>query len=133
MPTIETKIHIALKSQSKQLPYKVVYAGELYKPSGDPYARFGEVHADPSGVFISDGKLYSRTGFVVITFVATLPKTSEYFAQQAGLIAALYHDGVKMSYGGVCVSVSSAATLLNSYETDGYWNVPVRIPWRCFA
>lgn len=133
MPTIETKIHIALKTRSKQLPFKVVYAGDVYRPASDPYARFGEVYADPVNVFVSDGRPHNRTGFVVITFVDTLPKPSEYFAQQAGLIAALYNDGVKMTYGGVCVSVSSAATLLTAYETDGYWNVPVRIPWRCFA
>lgn len=134
METVEEKIHLALKELSKGLNYPVAYPAEGFTP-GNAYIRFGEVHTDPARIMIDDGRPYMRSGFLMMTFAGKIINgvPSESYVRQAGLIAQHFKDSVKIRYMGICVTIYNAPTLLTAYETDGYWNIPVRIPWRCFA
>lgn len=154
MATVEEKIHLAFKNRVSKfalpsyLPtgyvepgyeegdwgIPVAFPGEPFYPR-NAYIRFGEVYSDPLRITVDDGRPYLRTGFLMLTFVGKviIGIRSEDYTRMAGRIAQHFQDNVKIRHEGVCVSIYNAPTFLTAYETDGYWNVPIRIPWRCFA
>lgn len=138
----ETKIWMALKSRVESLPLSFTKAWPAEKfipPSGGspvmplPYLRIGRVSADPARVFIPNGGQYDRSGALVITLVHPLGQAGEVYDQMAGVIADHFNDTVKLSYGGLCVSVPEYPSVNEGFEDNGYWSVPVRVPWRVFA
>lgn len=138
--TTETKIWLALKSRIETIPlaYQKAYAGEKFTPPSSggkllPYLRIGRVSANPSRLFIADGGPYDRNGFIIITLVYPLSQDQSVYDQLAGQIAEHFRDDVKMPYQGICVSVPSYPHVVEGYEDNGYWSIPVRIPWRVFA
>lgn len=142
--TVETSIWLALRSRVESLDIGVdvkMYPGELPQtpPSSgsalQPYLRVGRVSADPISPLIAYGKPSVRTGSLVITLVHPLSKsyTVSRYDQLAGLIARHFVDGTQMKYGDVCVTVPDYPSVQEGYEDNGYWTVPVIIPWRTFA
>ena len=139
---IETAIWLAIRSRIEALPlgYDIAWPAEKFTPpfSGAkllPYIRVGRVSADPVRRFIDNGQAYERTGSVIVTLVAPLLTGSSisFYDQVAGTIGDHFKDTTQMSYSGVCVSVPSYPSVQEGYEDNGYWTVPVVIPWRCFA
>lgn len=144
MPTIETSIWLALKSRVESLDIGVdvkMYPGELPQtpPSSggtlQPYLRVGRVSADPVSPLIAYGKPSVRTGSLVVTLVHPLSAiyTVSRYDQLAGLIARHFVDGTQMRHGDICVTVTDYPSVQEGYEDNGYWTVPVIIPWRTFA
>jgi len=138
--TIETSIWLAIKARIATLlpTYGKAYPGETFSPpySGSallPYLRIGRVSAVPARQMIADGQGYERQGFIIVTLVYPLGQAVEVYDQIAGTIADHFNDMVRMNYGSVCVSVPSYPQVLEGFEDNGYWTIPVRIPWRCFA
>lgn len=138
--TIETSIWLAIKARVETipLPYAKAWAGQTFKPPFEgttllPYLRIGRVTANPSRMFIGDGKPYDRNGFIIITLVYPLGQDQAVYDQIAGQIADHFSDTTKMPLNGLCVSVPSAPHVVEGYEDSGYWSVPVRVPWRVFA
>lgn len=140
--TIETKIWLALKSRVNSIPlsFQKAWPAEKFTPpfGGSPamplpYLRIGRVTADPSRVFIDNGGEYERSGALIVTLVHPLGQAGEVYDQMAGVIAEHFNDTVKVSYGGVCVSVRDYPSVNEGFEDNGFWTIPVRIPWRCFA
>lgn len=145
-PTVEVSIWLALKSRLESLSsvlsgLAVAWPGgstDLFSPphTGSkllPYIRVGKVSADPIRRFIAGGKAHDRTGFLIITLVYPLSQDISVYEQLAGKIADYFKDGTQMVSNGVCVSVTSYPSVLDGYEDNGYWQIPVRIPWRSFA
>lgn len=147
MPGIETQIWLAIKGRIESLPaeidsingtdgeYPIAWPGELFSPTNEPYLRIGRATAAPAAVFIDDGKPHDRNGSLIITLVYPLSEKRMYelYDEIASTIAAHFQDGTQMRYNRVCVKVSSYPHVQPGYEDNGYWSVPVSIPWRCFA
>ena len=142
--TVETSIWLALRSRVESLDIGVdvkMYPGELPQtpPSSggvlQPYLRVGRVSADPVSPLIAYGKPSVRTGSLVVTLVHPLSAsyTVSRYDQLAGLIARHFVDGTQMRHGDICVTVTDYPSVQEGYEDNGYWTVPVIIPWRTFA
>lgn len=140
-PSVETSIWLALKSHIESIPtpFKIAWPGESFDiPSEDgvlvPYWRVGWLSVAPVAMEIAFGKAHQRTGFLMVTLVHPMGENVAVFNEYAGQLAAEFKDGTKMRYGGaVCVEVPNYPHVQDGYEDSGYWTIPVRIPWRCFA
>lgn len=146
--TVETKIWLALKSRIDTLPldFPALMPGEPTEAPFDeagsyfaegklkPFIRVGRATADPSRTFIANGMPHVRTGFLILTLAHPMdaPNASVYY-QYAGIIADHFSDSKSMQYNDVCVTISSYPTVSDGYDDNGYFNIPVRIPWRCSA
>jgi hypothetical protein len=135
---IETKIWLALKSRIDTLPFGwgIAWPGEVFRPAGNaPYLRVGMVHAAPARKYVDNGNPYERTGFLILTIVHPLngTMTAQHFEQMAGTIADHFRDDTKMHSCGLCVSVPEYPQSMGGYAEGGYWQMPVRIRWRCHA
>lgn len=142
MPTAEVKIWLALKSGIDTVPleFPKAWPAEVFTPSSSggitsPYLRIGRVSVDPVPQFIEEGKRHLRTGTLIITLVHPLrPNTPvAVYDQYAGTIAQHFAEGSAMRYDDVCVKVNSQPHVQPGYEDNGYWTVPVSIPWRTMA
>jgi hypothetical protein len=69
----------------------------------------------------------------MVTLVHPLGQDVAVYDQIAASIAEHFSDGTQARHGAVCVAVVSYPHVQEGYEDAGYWTVPVRIPWRCFA
>lgn len=147
-PATETKIWLAIKSrvESIPLPFPAAWPSEVFEPpySGNkllPYLRIGRVTVAPSSVLIAEGSRHLRMGTLIVTLVHPLIPTApggggfnaSVYDQIAGEISDHFADGTKMSYNDVCVKVTSQPHAQPGYQEDGFWTVPVSIPWRTFA
>jgi len=139
-PGIETSIWLALKSRidSLPLPFERAWPGEVFEASAasgqlQPFLRIGRVSVAPNRQFLADGKPHDRVGSLMVTLVHPLGQDVAVYDQLAAGIAEHFRDGTQMRYGAVCVAVTSYPHVQEGYEDVGYWTVPVRIPWRCFA
>lgn len=139
---VETAIWLALKARVESLPldYAKAWPSQVFTvphngvpPLPQPYLRIGRVSVAPVRRLIAAGKAHERTGSLMITLVHPLGQETHVYAQLAGTIADHFKDGTQMNYAGVCVTVMSYPHAQEGYEDNGYWAVPVRIPWRCFA
>lgn len=137
---VETSIWLALKGRVDTLPlsYAKAWPGQTFEvPSAGgmpaPYLRIGRVTVAPVRHLIADGRPHERTGSLMITLVYPLGQDVSVYDQIAGTIAEHFKDGTEMSYGRVCVKVRAYPHMGDGYEENGFWTVPVRIPWRCFA
>lgn len=142
MPTAEVKIWLALRSHIDTLPlgFAKAWPAETFTPphSGNqlqPYIRVGTVTVDPLPVQIATGKPHVRTGTLILTLVH--PMTYGYsipvYNQYAGTIAEHFSDGTMMRYDNVCVRVTAQPHVHPGYEDNGFWTIPVSIPWRTVA
>ena len=135
MPTIETQIWLALKSGIDSLPlsYPIAWPAEKFTAVMNGYIRVGTVSADPARSIIPDGGKYTRAGFLMLTLVMPMNNDTSVFTELAGQIANHFKDTLKMRYGSLCVTITANPHVMDGYEDNGYWSVPVRIPWRCYA
>lgn len=137
---IETSIWLALKAHIDTLPlaYPRAWPGQTFQvPSSGgqllPFLRIGRVTVAPARQLLADGKPHERSGSLMVTLVHPLGQDVAVYDQIAAGIAEHFIDGTQMRYGAVCVAVRSYPHVQEGYEDTGYWTVPVRIPWRCFA
>lgn len=137
---LETKLWLALKSRIDTLlpDLKKAWPGVKFEvPSSngrlEPYLSVGRVTAAPMRRHIATGKPHERTGFLMVTLVYPLGQNTAVYEQIGAEIAEHFKDGTQMSYDGLCVTVTSYPHVQDGYEDGGYWFVPVRIQWRCFA
>lgn len=136
-PTVETSIWLALKARVETLPLQIAKAWPAEKfsipalPAG--FVRVGRVSVAPVRELIADGKPHNRTGMLMVTLVQPLKYDVSVYDEQAGKIAEHFSDGTLMYYNGICVNVTSYPHVQEGYEDNGYWTVPVSIPWRSFA
>lgn len=142
MPTAEVKIWLALRARIESLPlsFAKAWPAETFTPphSGSllsPYIRVGTVTVDPLPVQIATGKPHVRTGTLILTLVHPLRNgyTMPVYNQYAGTIAEHFSDGTEMRYDNVCVRVTAQPHVQPGYEDNGYWTIPVSIPWRTVA
>lgn len=132
----ETAIWLALKSRISTLPggLPIAWPGQTFTPPGvSPYLRVGRASASPLAQFIDNAKPHWRTGFVIVSLVQPLGQDVSVYDQIAAGIAEHFVDGTQMHYGHVCVTVPEYPHVQEGYEDNGFWTVPVSIPWRCFA
>lgn len=135
IPSVETQIWLALKSRIDTLPliYPKAWPAKTFTAPTDGYIRVGAVSAEPNPELIAEGKKHTRRGYLMMTLVMPMRYDSSVFTEQAGQIASHFSDGTAVRYGSICVTITSAPHVVDGYEDGGYWNVPIRIPWRTFA
>lgn len=142
MPTIEVKIWLALRSRVESLPVDlpIAWPAEIFEPpyteeTLGAYLRVGRISTDPVPMMIPYGKGNDRTGSLIITLVHPLSRdyTVSRYDQLAGEIANHFKDGTNIRYLDICLTVPRYPTVQEGYEDNGYWAVPVVIPWRTFA
>ena len=136
----ETAIWQALRARVVTLPLSIAKAwpGQTFEVphSGTtvlPYLRIGRVSVAPVRMLIAPGKRHDRSGSLLITLVHPLGQDVSVYDQIGATIAEHFKDGTEMYFGGVCVSVTDFPHVQEGYEDNGYWTVPVRVPWHCFA
>lgn len=139
-PSTETKIWLALQSRVNSLSfnYPKAWPGQTFTPPTAnglpaPYLRIGHVTASPDRQLIDINRPYQRRGRLMVTLVYPLGQNVSVYNEVAGKIASHFNDGVKMRYRDICVSVENYPHVLDGYEDNGYWTIPVSIPWVCFA
>lgn len=140
---INLKIWMALKGRIDTLPlsYPKAWPAETFEVPGiSPFIRVGRVVAAPAGQMIKYGKPHLRTGFIILTLVypisrgeIPLGQAAAYFDNISGQIAEHFTDGTIMTFDGVCVTVTDYPHVQEGYLDGGFWNIPVRIPWRIYA
>ena len=135
MPSVETKIYLALKKsvEALGLSLPIAWPAEKFTSVTSGYIRVGVVTAAPNPTLIADGKKHVRRGSLMITLVLPMNQNSSVFVEMAASIAKQFKEGANVRYDDVCVTITSAPHVVDGYEDSGYWNVPVRIPWRTFA
>lgn len=135
MPAVETKIWLALKSRidSLGLSLPIAWPAEKFTAVTSGYIRVGHVSSSPNPELIAAGKKHTRRGVLMLTLVMPMNQNSIVFIDQAGQIAEHFKEGDTVRYGSVCVTITANPHVMDGYEDGGYWNVPVRIPWRTFA
>lgn len=131
---------LAARVTSLSSAYSIAWPGEAFVvPSTGvrlkPYLRVALIVAEPTGVFIEYGQLHERTGFLMLTMVyPIIPKvTLTNYLTYPSTVAKHFKDGTITRSGNVCVTVTEYPQVMDGYEDNGYYTVPVRIPWRCFA
>lgn len=137
---VETSIWLALKGRIETLlpSYAKAWPGQTFQipmvgGTPQPFLRVGRVSAAPLRQLIAHGQPHERTGILMVTLVHPLGQDVAVYDQIAAGIAEHFRDGTAMRYGNVCVTVSAYPHVMDGYEDNGYWTVPVRVPWRCFA
>ena len=135
MPAVETKIYLALKSsvEALGLSLPIAWPAEKFTAVNSGYIRVGHVTAAPNSELITNGKKHTRRGFLMLTLVMPMSQDSSVFIEMAARIASQFKEGENVRYNDLCVTITSAPHVVDGYEDGGYWNVPVRIPWRTFA
>ncbi len=135
MPAVETKIWLALKGsvEALGLSLPIAWPAEKFTAVTSGYIRAGVVTAAPTAALIADGKKHVRRGSLILTLVMPMSQKSSVFIDQAGQIGSQFKEGANVRYNDLCVTITSAPHVMDGYEDGGYWNVPVRIPWRAFA
>lgn len=138
--TVETLIWLALKSQVESLPlgFPIAWPGMVFNPpynqdSLEPYIRSGRVTANPTRELIGNNKPHVRTGVLILTLVHPLGPDTSVLDEYSGTIASHFKEGTNMRRGGVCVTVTNYPHVVEGYQEDGYFSIPIRIPWRSFA
>lgn len=137
---VETAIWLALKGrvESLGLGYPFAWVGEKFEPPHNdsqllPFVRVGRVSVPPSRVLIKPGRKQIRTGVLMLTLVYPMGQETKVYDQLGATIAEHFREGTEMRYESVCVSVEFAPHVQEGYQDNGYWTVPVRIPWRSFS
>lgn len=140
MAGIETSIWLALKSrvESLSLTYLRAWPGAVFTPPSaggklQPFLRIGRVSVAPVGLLVDKGQPHERRGSLIITLVYPLGQDISVYDEMGAKIASHFKDGIEMRYSDICVSVRDYPHVQEGYEETGYWNVPVVIPWKCYA
>lgn len=142
MPSVETKIWLALKSRIDSLMPGVTkaYPAEIFEVPKvglllSKYIRVGHVSAEPASVFIETGTPHQRSGALIVSLVhpIRIGYTLAQMEEIAGQIAQHFSDGTTMRYLDVCVSVNASPHVQGGYEDSGMWTIPVTINWTTFA
>lgn len=139
-PSIETSIWLALKSRIESLPltFARAWPGQKFEPPRanglpQPFLSIGRVSAAPRRLMVKGGQDNQRTGFLMVTLVHPLGQNVAVYDELAGKIAQHFVDGTEARFGGVCVSITEYPHVQDGFEENGYWMVPIRVPWRCFG
>lgn len=137
---IETSIWLALKSRTDTIPlaYPRAWPGQVFLvPSSGgkllPYLRVGRVSVEPVNDYMDDAQEAWRNGMLIVTLVYPLGQDVSVYDQIAAGIATHFAKGTEMEYGGLIVEVKNTPHVQEGYEDNGYWTVPVSIPWRSYA
>lgn len=150
-PSIDTKIALAIKARVQEVKLggqtlEKAMPAQPYSPKTDargdplPYLSVGKISSPPVRLQIASGKERTREGTVVLTLVHPLlvdqsgnSVPEEAYIERASLVASYFREDSRMSYGGVCLRVTSEPTIQDGYQDSGYWRVPIIVNWRAIA
>lgn len=137
---IETSIWLALKSRIESLPltYPRAWPAQVFAvPSAGgkllPFLRIGRVSVAPVSPYIDPDNPSWRTGALMVTLVYPVGQDVAVYDRIGSVIAEHFKAETQIPYGDIVVQIRSAPHVQEGYTEDGYWTVPVRIPWRCYA
>lgn len=149
MPTVETKIALALQARVASLPlsYGVMWTDDAPMPkptTGGQPAAYIEAHHEPNRTvrrLIKPAAPHERPGLLLLTLCwpialvgAGSGKTHrDAIRELAGKIAEHFPAGLCMSFQGIGVNVTKAPDMLGAYRDDAYLRTQVRVEYRTFA
>lgn len=140
MPTINTKIWMALRSGVQGLPIspmpEIAWPGSTFEPvAGSPFLAIGEVYTAPRRAVINRAVM-DRSGSITVTAVWPIGQDPAVYREISGKIAdhftgrCLAFQGVKLTLQSEGGQVAYAAA---GYRDGGWWRTPVICPWRTWA
>lgn len=134
MPSIETKLWLALKSRIDTLvtspTLTKVEPGQVFTPGNGPFLLISDARNDVDRLGI-DTSLQTRSGTLIlqVRWPVSTPISHAQLVEIGGQIAAHFPADLSMQYGGVCARVTQDATMLQP-DHDGAWRVvTVRVLW----
>lgn len=142
MPSVETKIWMALKGRATSVPggYPIAWPAQHFtKPSdangSSPYVEVANLINNPRRILIKGHGAHDRLGILQISLMLPVSPTysAEVAQELAGRIAAHFPADLKLPFHDICVRIDRAADVDFGFRADAYWQWPVSIPWRCFA
>lgn len=149
MPTVETKIALALQARVASLPlsYPVVWTDDA--PADKPAvskqpAPYVEAHHEPNRTvrhLIKGNAPHERPGLLLLTLCWPLAKVGsgsgkmhrDAIRETAGQMAAHFPAGLCMSFQGIGVNIAKAPDVLGAYRDDAYLRTQVRVGYLTFA
>lgn len=142
MPSTETKIWEALKARVKAMlgGYPLAWPTEDFDSPSDasaPWAYIEVAHLvnDNSRIMIGSDDPHDRSGILQLSLMWPIANktTNSQLVELAGQIAAFFPTDLSMSFQDVVVRVERAPDVAQAFREEAYWQVPVRVRWRCFA
>lgn len=138
MPSKHAKIWKALKTHLEAYPSlpPVAYGGQSFDPpvDGGPYLIVDDVRFDAQRKYQNTDAPTWQTGNLTIGVMVPLSYDDLQTAEYAGSIADYFAQDTPMTYGDVTVKVSRTPTVSGAgYRDDGYFRVPLVIPWEGFV
>lgn len=149
MPTVETKIAMAIQARVASLPlsYPVIWTDDeptaLPTAGGQP-APYIEAHHEPNRtvrLLIKADAPHERPGLLLLTLCWPIAKVGtgsgkthrNAIREMAGQIAAHFPSDLPLDFDGVRVRVTKASDVLGAYRDDAYLRSQVRVSYQVFA
>lgn len=134
MPTVETKIWLALKDRIETLPnaVPVAYPGDMFTPPNGPWIAVGRVTQPPRRMLVKAGP-HDRAGTLTLSYVAPMGLALASYEEKAGIIASHFGTDLTMTYEDVTVRITGSPHVAEGYQDDGLWRTPVNVRWQSYA
>jgi hypothetical protein len=137
MPSVETKIWMALNSRLITLPFSpklpIVEPGSAFTPNAQSkWLSVGLASQRPTRIVIGAGP-DDRRGTMTVTYVAPLNQHHTVYTEAAAKIAEHFSLDTRIKHDGVCLRIIETPHVVDGYREDAYWRVPVNIRWETFA
>lgn len=135
MPSVDAKIWLALKSRIDTLVTNPVMTkiepGATFEPEGNkPFVLISDARNLVARLGV-DARLHERSGTLILSVRWPINQsiTHAQLCEIGGQIAEHFPADTRMFFGGVCLRVTTDATMLQP-DRDGPWRtVDVRVLW----
>lgn len=143
MPTIETKIWIALKARMSALVlspvHPVAWPNEAFSPPTNPdgspkgYLRVNHIPNINNRLFLNGANPHQRLSLLQIDVFEKINEDASVAIELAGLVAAHFPADLKMIFQGVGSRVTRAPEVAQSIPDGSYLMTPVTVPIEVLA
>lgn len=137
MPSINTKVWLALKSGIDSLPlaWPVAWPGSTYRPvASTQFLAVGRA-TQMARRFLINRPVNDRAGMLTITPVMKIGQDIAVYEEYAGIVAD--HFRGCLTFQDVTLTLmgrsGETATAVEGYRDGAWWRVPVNVPWRTWA
>lgn len=137
MPSVETKIWLALKSRAETaatlVGLPVAWPNENFTAPSSGYLRVRQVPNTPLRPFLGSDAPHERLGVLQIMVLAPRNQNAAVAQEMAGKIAAHFPADHAMFYDDVMVKVRQAPRVGEVVPEGTYAEVAVEVQYRCFG
>ncbi|MCO6050842.1 DUF4128 domain-containing protein [Mesorhizobium sp. RP14(2022)] len=131
MPSIETKIWMALKTRAEtmvaSLGLPASWPNQDFTPPSGNYLRISHIPNINTRPFLASDEPHRRMSILQIDVFAKKNQDIAVSTELAGKVAAFFPPDLPMRFDGVTVKVSKAPDVAQALPTDTHMQVPVSI------